>query len=77
MSTINVDFIGEYKYDSDDEPAQEMLDAFAVNALFHVWPYWREYVQNACVRMRLPVPVIPMFRIEDVKLTWREREKGE
>ena len=40
------------------------------NALYHVWPYWREYVQAVLSRLRLPTITIPMFRLP--KENWRQ-----
>lgn len=40
------------------------------NALYHVWPYWREYVQAVLTRLRLPTITIPMFRLP--KENWRQ-----
>lgn len=34
------------------------------NAPYHAWTYWREYVQNTCNRMNLPVSTVPMLIIE-------------
>lgn len=37
----------------------DAVDAFAEeNGLFHIWPYWREYVQSMC--NRVGVPPIPI-----------------
>jgi len=33
------------------------------NIGYHVWPYWREYVQSVCARMGIPPIPIPMYRI--------------
>jgi preprotein translocase subunit SecB len=46
-------------------PTQDELDAFKKgNAIFHCWPYMREFVQNATQRMGLAVPPIPLLRLE-------------
>lgn len=35
-------------------------EAFArLNGIYHVWPYWREFVQSSSVRMGLPPLVFP------------------
>jgi hypothetical protein len=40
-----------------------VLDEFGhANGLYHVWPYWREYVHSAFSRLRMPTITIPMFR---------------
>jgi len=40
------------------------LDEFArYNVGYHVWPYWREYVQGTCARLGIPPVPVPMYRI--------------
>jgi hypothetical protein len=42
---------------------QEEVSAFAQdNVGYHVWPYWREFVQTSCNRIGLASPIeIPMY----------------
>ena len=44
---------------------EEELSAFAKdNVGYHVWPYWREFVQTSCNRIGLLSPIeIPMYSI--------------
>lgn len=57
-AVIEATFLAEYLI--DDEPGQDALNAFALkNASYHVWPYWREYLMNQCMRMNLPKVVLP------------------
>ena len=54
----------KYKLRPGYSPSKEELSAFHEgNALFHCWPFAREFVQNATQRMGLTVPPIPMFRV--------------
>jgi len=51
-----------------------------VNAVYNVWPYWREYVQNATTRMGLQSLTIPVFKIikkteEAKKITTKKASK--
>lgn len=47
-------------YSMEHNPGQDALEQFAQrNASFHVWPYWREFVSNQCLRMNLPKLVLP------------------
>ena len=59
-------------HDGDREDLDpDVLDEFGrTNALYHVWPYWREYVQSALSRLRLPPLTIPMFRLPEQN--WRQ-----
>lgn len=55
-------FVAEYiltKADTDNKAIEEFAKK---NAGFHVWPYWREFVQNTCNRLSLPEVVLPMYR---------------
>ena len=57
-------FMAEYRIVSADQPDSEALGVFAQNnVMYHVWPYWREYVQSACSRLRLPSFVMPMYHL--------------
>jgi len=33
------------------------------NVGHNVWPYWREYVQNACQRMGISIIEVPFYRV--------------
>ena len=45
-------------------PTQEQLDAFKDgNAVFHCWPYSREFMQNLTLRMGLQVSPVPFLRL--------------
>jgi preprotein translocase subunit SecB len=45
---------------------QDELNDFArLNAMFNVWPYWREFVQSTITRMNLPPLVLPLFRVKE------------
>lgn len=49
--------------------SQKEVDANAIsefgkcNVGYHVWPYWREFVQSSCVRMDIPIVTVPFYRI--------------
>lgn len=54
---IEASFISEYLMKSN--PGQDALNEFALrNAIYHVWPYWREYLMSQCMRMNLPKAVL-------------------
>jgi len=55
-----------YLLSKDMKVSQEELNDFArLNAMFNVWPYWREFVQSTITRMNLPPLVLPLFRIKE------------
>jgi hypothetical protein len=57
---IEATFVAHYAAVSQDQPDMAMLEAFNDNAVHHVWPYWREFLQAAAARLRLPPIVLPM-----------------
>lgn len=45
-------------------PSEQELDAFKEgNAVFHCWPYFREFVHNLTMRMSLQLPPLPLLRL--------------
>ncbi len=75
---LNCDFLLAYELTSDEEFNQEHLDAFgALNGMFNVWPYAREFTQSMSLRMGLPPLTMPLFRplSNDVKAV-AERAPG-
>lgn len=62
--TIEASFVAEYLIQEGTDPTQESLDEFAQNnAVYHVWPYWREFVQSTCARSNVPQVSLPMFML--------------
>jgi hypothetical protein len=72
--TIECTFQVTYRLERDYLPTSQEIDAFAgANAVFNVWPYFREFTQNTALRMGLPVaPTVPFL-----KLVPRPEEKKE
>lgn len=61
LAEITATFVIKYRLTKGDEPpAEELVTAFADNAVHHMWPYWREFIQAATARFRLPTFVLPM-----------------
>ena len=40
-----------------------MAEFTAHNMPYHLWPYYREFAQNLALRLRVPLPTIPSFRV--------------
>lgn len=60
---IEADFIAEYKMTA--ALTQKEIDAFAMsNASYHIWPYWREYVQSTCMRLGIKPIRVPLYRVK-------------
>lgn len=51
------------RYESINQLSEDEIKAFSVdNVTFHVWPYWREFVQSSCSRIGLnPILDVPMY----------------
>lgn len=53
-------FTSEYQLkDADSFNEEAMAEFLNCNVRFHVWPFWREYLQSTCTRMGLPVIPLP------------------
>lgn len=58
---IEADF--EAHYISENELEEDCLQAFGeFNVGYHVWPYWREYVQSTCMRAGITLISIPLYK---------------
>ena len=54
-----------YSLNEDFQVTEEQVKAFKDgNAIFNVWPYFREYLQNSLQRMGLPPFAAPFLRLE-------------
>ena len=63
---IECEFCAQYSVNgaNDEQVLRPALDEFArYNVGYHVWPYWREYVQGTCARLGIPPIPVPMYRI--------------
>jgi hypothetical protein len=63
---IDTEFCAHYEIDSnlEDSELHPALEEFGrYNIGYHVWPYWREYVQSTCTRLNIPPIPVPMYRI--------------
>jgi hypothetical protein len=59
LTTIEADF--DAYYSSNENIENECIQAFGeLNVGYHVWPYWREYVQSTCCRMGIDLIPVPL-----------------
>lgn len=64
---VAIEAVFELRYDlkSSEGLTKENYEAFGEsNAVFNVWPYWREYVQSTTLRLGLPGLTLPLFRFK-------------
>lgn len=56
QAEILATFASEYRLASPDDFNEDAMTEFLnCNVRFHVWPFWREFLQSTCTRMGLPV----------------------
>lgn len=63
---ITTEFCAQYDMDgtADENALRPALEEFGrYNVAYHVWPYWREYVQSVCARIGVPPIPVPMYRL--------------
>jgi len=75
LAEISATFVVRYASLSADKPTDSMLKAFFDNAVHHMWPYWREFLQSATARFRLPAVVLPMRVVQQA--TANEKQSSE
>lgn len=66
---IETEFCAYYEMNgaADETELRSALEEFGrYNVGYHVWPYWREYVQNVCARIGIPPIPVPMFRLSQM-----------
>jgi len=51
-------------YRSREQLSQDSVKEFSEQHVgYHVWPYWREFVQSSCTRLGVAPIRIPLYRI--------------
>lgn len=61
LSEVTAIFVLRYAWlDKGTAPMTNLLAAFSDNAVHHMWPYWREFLQASTGRLRLPPIMLPM-----------------
>jgi hypothetical protein len=63
IADIEATFVARYIVVAEEQPTIPMLEAFNHNAVHHIWPYWREFLQATTIRLRVPPVVLPMHHI--------------
>lgn len=54
----------EYDLREEFRPSEAQMKAFhGGNAVFNCWPFFREFVHNAVVRLHFPPPTVPFLRL--------------
>lgn len=79
---LNFTFCAVYFIQKDLKPKKKLnkaeLNAFAAtNAVFDVWPYFREHTQDFVVKMDLPALVLPPVTINQLAKKAKEKKLQE
>lgn len=62
LARLDVLFVADY-FLKNLETSKEALEVFGhQNAGYHIWPYWREYVQSQTARSMLPTIAVPFYQ---------------
>jgi preprotein translocase subunit SecB len=70
VASVKIQYELEYRLPDDFKASRADLAAFAkVNGVFNAWPYFREIVQAATLRMGLPPIVLPVYRVPQTTKT--------
>lgn len=67
IGEVEARFAADYLVTSQSPLSSDVLGTFSVNVMYHVWPYWREYLQSALGRMRLPPIALPMLTMQQIQ----------
>lgn len=73
---ITATYVAEYRVTCNDLDLDAVQEFARRNAGYHVWPYWREYVQSVCGRMHLPMVIMPMFQVTPADIKKSEGESA-
>ena len=64
---LNITFVAAYIIKNGYKPTKTGKEAFGVtNAVFNVWPYVREHIQNTMTKMDLTPILLPPITIGDL-----------
>jgi preprotein translocase subunit SecB len=76
--SIECEYILTYSLRDRNGLSKEEIERFCnINAVYNVWPYWRELIQNISNRMEIPTLTLPLFRIRERKMKEKKTKKYE
>jgi hypothetical protein len=77
-SAIILEIKGKFKaiYLSFDQLDSDKIKAFSSdNVGYHVWPYWREFVQSTCNRLAIETVSVPTYIVDSSNEIRQEEPK--
>jgi len=75
---ITAEFTAQYQLrrQIDETEFNAVMEEFGRhNVAYHVWPFWREYVQSVCCRMGIPPIPVPFYLVAGSEQTGDELAK--
>jgi hypothetical protein len=73
---LDITFVAAYNIKPGYKPSKTEKEAFGItNAVFNVWPYLREHVQNMMIKMDLTAFVLPPMTIGDLSKMKKQPDK--
>ncbi|WP_157652007.1 hypothetical protein [Burkholderia ubonensis] len=63
---LQVDFAVEYLVigcKHDELPPEGVAEFASHNMPYHLWPYYRQTVQDLALRLQVPLPTVPSYRV--------------
>lgn len=62
---ITATWLVEYQILKPEDVDEAGIQAFSENnVMYHLWPYWREFIHATSARLRLPQIVLPTYRLQ-------------
>jgi hypothetical protein len=69
------EYILVYKLTAEKKPSTNDIEVFcSMNAVYNVWPYWREFVHTMANKMDLPIPIMPLLKFKPLKRKKKEED---
>ncbi|GEM_PF-1210413 len=74
--SLNCTYELDYRLRAGFTPTKRQVKAFREgNAVFNIWPYFREYLQDTLARMGWPPLTAPFLRIEAEQMSEEKRQR--
>jgi len=71
------EYILVYQLTAKKNPSKDDIQVFcSMNAVYNVWPFWRELVHTMANRMDLPMPTMPLLKFKPRKPSRKEKESA-
>ncbi|WP_341674978.1 hypothetical protein [Niveibacterium sp. SC-1] len=77
VAEVSATIAADYACLRSEFPSMAVLQEYGrTNGMVHMWPYWREYCQNALMRMVLPHTTMPLLNLRRKEEAERSAAQG-